>query len=48
MEALWKALKVGAAALLFAGVIYVLLAAPGLVEESASTAFLALEQVAGR
>ena len=48
MQILFKSLQVGAGALLFAGVVYLLLAAPGLLTDSASTVPLISAQVARR
>ena len=48
MRVLFKSLKVGAGALLFAGVVYLLLAAPGLLTDSASTVPVTPSQVARR
>ena len=48
MRILRKSLQVGAGALLFAGVVYLLLAAPGLLTEAASTVPLPSAQVTRR
>ena len=48
MRVLFKSLQVGAGALVFAGVVYILLAAPGLLTDSASTVPVTLSQVARR
>ena len=48
MRVLCKSLQVGAGALLFAGVVYLLVAAPGLWTDSASTVAVTSAQVARR
>lgn len=48
MRVLRKSLQVGAGALLFAGVVYLLLAAPGLLTEGASTVPLTYAQAVRR
>ena len=48
MRILCKSLQVGAGALLFAGVVYLVLAAPGLLTEGASTVPLTSAQAARR
>ena len=48
MQILFKSLQVGAGALLFAGVFYLLLAAPGLLTDSASTVAVTSALVARR
>ena len=48
MRILCNTLKVGAGALLFAGAIYLVLAAPGLLMDGASTVPLTSAQVARR
>ena len=48
MRILFKSLQVGAGALLFAGVVYLVLAAPGLLMDGASPVPLTSAQVARR
>ena len=48
MRVLYRTLQIGAGALLFAGAIYLVLATPGLLTDSASTVPLTSAQVAHR